>query len=68
MLQLLPARVGMNRSPDLTLTGLLALTHWLKEERDKYCFYMVFYKKYKHKFPNLYNNAILECYVNICTF
>lgn len=54
MLQLLPARVGMNRSPDLTLTGLqLALTHWLKEERDKYCFYMVFYKKYKHKFPNL---------------
>ncbi len=29
MLQLLPALVGMKRSPDLTLTGLqVALTHW----------------------------------------
>lgn len=29
MLQLLPARVGIKRSPDLTLTGLqVALTHY----------------------------------------
>lgn len=36
MLQLLPARVGMKRSPDLTLTGLqVALTHWDEKGRRK---------------------------------
>lgn len=36
MLQLLPARVGMKRSPDLTLTGLqVALTHWDEQEEEK---------------------------------
>lgn len=47
MLQLLPARVGMNRSPDLTLTGLqLALTHWLKEKMEEKVSTWSFYKKY----------------------
>lgn len=36
MLQLLPARVGMKRSPDLMLTGLqVALTHWGEEEEEE---------------------------------
>lgn len=36
MLQLLPARMGMKRSPDLMLTGLqVALAHWGEEEEGE---------------------------------
>lgn len=61
MLQLLPARVGMNLSPDLTLTGLqVALTHWVNQEKmDKRCFYVVLYKVCEQKLVYLYKNVIL---------
>lgn len=60
MLQLLPARVGMNLSPDLTLTGLqVALTHWVIQEKMDKRFYVVLYKVCEQKLVYLYKNAIL---------
>lgn len=65
MLQLLPARVGMKRSPDFTLTGLqLALTHWLKEKMEGKVSTWCITKNLNTKLTYIYKNAILECYIN----
>lgn len=48
MFQLLPARVGMKRSPDLTLAGLQeALTHWVhRKSKQKYDLFHQRFVKY----------------------